>query len=90
MWGFWEGRHWRPEAALYRRDWSEKPNGRAWREMVFERWWTQAEGLTGNDGLYKVRGLLGEYEIEAVAGGKTVKASVTLKRGSGVVELRLE
>ncbi|HXI18191.1 MAG TPA: endo-1,4-beta-xylanase, partial [Chloroflexota bacterium] len=33
MWGFWEARHWRPDAALFRRDWSIKPNGRAWTEL---------------------------------------------------------
>ena len=27
MWGFWENAHWRPDAAMYRSDWSIKPNG---------------------------------------------------------------
>ncbi len=31
MWGFWEGAHWKPETALWRKDWSEKPNARVWR-----------------------------------------------------------
>ncbi|HET8550321.1 MAG TPA: endo-1,4-beta-xylanase, partial [Bryobacteraceae bacterium] len=31
IWGFWEGRHWKPAAAMFRRDWSIKPNGEAWR-----------------------------------------------------------
>lgn len=34
MWGFWEGRHWKPDAALYRKDWSTKPAGKVWEELV--------------------------------------------------------
>ena len=35
MWGFWEGRHWKPDAALYRRDWSIKPAGVVWRSWCW-------------------------------------------------------
>jgi GH35 family endo-1,4-beta-xylanase len=34
MWGFWESEHWLPNAALYRKDWSIKPNGQAWLDLV--------------------------------------------------------
>jgi GH35 family endo-1,4-beta-xylanase len=37
MWGFWEGSHWKPKSAMYRRDWSEKPNLRAYRDLVFDQ-----------------------------------------------------
>ncbi|MCX6592385.1 MAG: endo-1,4-beta-xylanase [Acidobacteria bacterium] len=73
QWGFWEGRHWLPAAALYRRDWSEKPHGKAYRELVFNQWWTNADGVTGTDGTFTVRGFLGDYEIETPAGVMPVK-----------------
>ena len=63
MWGFWEGRHWRPDCAMFRRDGSIKPNGEAYKELVFKRWWTDADGQTAADGAYKVRGFLGDYEV---------------------------
>lgn len=71
MWGFWEARHWRPEAAMYRRDWSIKPNGEVWQELVFKKWWTDVSGTAGADGIFRTRGFLGEYEVEITAGGTT-------------------
>lgn len=72
MWGFWEGRHWRPKGAMLRKDWSAKPNYEVWRELVHRRWRTEAEGATGSGGEYSVRAFRGEYEV--TAGGKTVRA----------------
>ncbi|MCS6953656.1 MAG: endo-1,4-beta-xylanase [Bryobacteraceae bacterium] len=71
IWGFWEGRHWRPEAAMYRRDWSIKPNGEVWQELIFNKWWTDVAGMTGADGTFRTRGFLGDYEVEITAGGTT-------------------
>lgn len=64
MWGFWEGRHWRPDCALYSRDWTEREHGRAYRELVFKEWWTMAEGVTDVEGKFAVRGFLGVYDVE--------------------------
>ncbi len=62
-WGFWEGSHWIPRAAWYRRDWSEKPSGAAWRGLVHGTWKTTVEGLTDRDGRFAFRGFLGQYRI---------------------------
>jgi GH35 family endo-1,4-beta-xylanase len=86
MWGFWEGRHWLPDAALYRRDWSVKPNGKAWRDLVFKEWWTNADGKTGRDGAYRTRGFLGDYRITVRANGKQVTGPTKLLPG-GVARL---
>ncbi len=76
MWGFWEGRHWRPRCAMIRRDWSTKPNFDVWREMVYKEWWTNADLKSGKDGAAAVRGFQGEYEVTARVGdrSKTVTA----------------
>lgn len=73
MWGFWEGRHWRPKGAMLRKDWTPKPNYEVWRELVYGRWRTQAQGVTDARGGYSVRAFRGEYEISA--GGRTVRAA---------------
>jgi GH35 family endo-1,4-beta-xylanase len=65
MWGFWEGRHWKPAAAPYRRDWSKKPAAQAWEDLVFKRWWTDATVKTDANGRVAVRGFQGDYEITA-------------------------
>ncbi|HWB59287.1 MAG TPA: endo-1,4-beta-xylanase, partial [Chthoniobacteraceae bacterium] len=45
-WGFWEGRHWRSDAAYFRKDWSVKPAWQAWIDLVTKKWWTNASGAT--------------------------------------------
>lgn len=63
MWGFWEGKHWMPNASLYRRDWSLKPHGQVWLDMVKSAWWTNADGQTNNKGQFQTRGFYGDYEV---------------------------
>jgi GH35 family endo-1,4-beta-xylanase len=36
-WGFWQSDHWKPDAAMYRADWSAKPNAAVWREWVVNK-----------------------------------------------------
>jgi uncharacterized protein (TIGR03437 family) len=81
LWGFWEGKHWLPRGAIYRRDWSIRPNGEAWRDLIFNQWWTDAQGTTGADGVFRTRGFLGEYVVEATAGGETREQSLTVTGG---------
>lgn len=64
FWGFWEGCHWWPSAALYRSDWTIKPAGRAYLNLVNEQWNTNVK-LTGNShGASSFRGFSGTYEVE--------------------------
>lgn len=66
-WGFWEGQHWKPFAALLRKDFSEKPNMKVWRDLVYNQWWTRESLKTDASGRATVRGFLGDYQI-TVAG----------------------
>lgn len=90
MWGFWEGSHWRPRGAMLRRDWSPKPNAEAYQDLVFKRWWTNADGKTGVQGTFVTRGFLGDYDIEAEAGGKSKRVRASLPKGGATVECVLE
>jgi endo-1,4-beta-xylanase len=89
MWGFWEGQHYNPSAALYRKDWTVKPNGRVWEELVFKEWWTDERGQTGEDGLFAVGGFLGDYEIEVEHAGRKVTVPARLERGGTLVRIVL-
>jgi hypothetical protein len=40
-WGFWAGDHWKPEGALIRKEWKERPAVTVWRELVKGKWWTE-------------------------------------------------
>ncbi len=74
MWGFWEGAHWLPTAAMLRKDWTEKPNLTVWRELVQQRWWTDVTVRTGADGVAHVRGFKGTYTVEAA--GRNAAAGI--------------
>ncbi len=72
MWGFWEGSHWKPDGAMYRRDWTPKPNAKVWDDLVTKKWWTKASVRTDARGRARFRGFFGDYEVKV--GGRTVKA----------------
>jgi GH35 family endo-1,4-beta-xylanase len=73
IWGFWEGRHWKPDAALWRRDWSIKPNGRVWVDLVTRKWHTAGETVSDADGWISFRGFHGIYQVDS-AGGPGIPA----------------
>ncbi len=84
-WGFWEKNHWIPPAAFYRTDWSPRPAGMVWKELTQKTWWTDTEVRTGADGVAKVRGFLGDYEVQV--SGTTHSAKLT--REGARLEVRL-
>lgn len=90
MWGFWEARHWRPDAAMLRRDWTPKKNFAVWRELVHGQWWTRAEAVTDANGVAAVRGYLGQHRVEARRDGRAASAAAVLRSGGPEVLLRLE
>ncbi len=64
MWGFWAGEHWWPSAALFHKDWSEKPAARALRTLLKETWHTEAAGVTDRDGGWRLPDAFhGRYQI---------------------------
>ena len=78
MWVWWEGAGWRPEAALFRRDGSEKPNGRVWREFVSERWRTDTSTTADTAGLARFRGHAGLYDLTIEHEGRTATVQYSL------------
>jgi len=46
-----------------------------YRDLVFNKWWTNASGKTNRTGAYSTRGFLGEYDIEVKSGAKTKNRS---------------
>ncbi len=75
-WGFWEGRHWRPDAAMWRKDWTLKPNGKAWLDLTTREWWTRPSGVTGQNGDFATRGFYGNYEISIISNGTKIRKTV--------------
>lgn len=88
MWGFWEGRHWLPDGAMIRRDWTEKASFQVWRDLVYRQWWTRAELTTDEAGACSATGFKGMYEVEAEFEGRKARSEVRVT-GEGS-ELRLQ
>ncbi|MEL7239030.1 MAG: endo-1,4-beta-xylanase, partial [Planctomycetota bacterium] len=68
FWGFWEGRHWLENAHLINEDWTEKPAMAAYRDLVFDEWWTEEDLDASELGEAELRAVLGAYEITASLG----------------------
>ncbi len=77
MWGFWEVGHWVPESAMWKKDWTPTKQALAYRDLVFNKWWTEVSGKADNKGIYKTRAFYGEYSI--TSGGETKKVTLSKK-----------
>jgi endo-1,4-beta-xylanase len=77
MWGFWEGAHWKPNAAMWRLDWTPKPQALAYRDLVFKKWWTQVTGKADDSGIFKLRAFYGDYMI--ISNGDTQEVTFSKK-----------
>jgi hypothetical protein len=89
MWGFWEGAHWIPRAAMYRADWSEKPNARAYKALVLDQWRTRATGTTDAQGQWRGRGFFGDYVVTVEQGGRAYEQVFTLEPGAAAPTVRV-
>ena len=63
MWGFWEGANWIPQSSLYKRDWTPTPAAEAYRDLVFNQWWTKWSGSADASGTATVRAFFGKYRV---------------------------
>lgn len=81
--GIWAGNSYNPQTSLYNLDWSLKPNGQVWHDLVTKQWWTDASGTTGASGSYRTRGFLGDYAVTVKANGATEKVHVHMPSRQG-------
>ncbi len=87
LWVFWEGTGYKPELALWRSDWSEKPNAKVWRELVDEQWRTKATGVTDAEGTFHTRGHRGLYQISVEVDGRVVTHLFNTEDGSSLLRV---
>ena len=87
FWGYWERNHWLEDAPMIRDDWSLKPSGEAFNDLVFREWWTTEQGQTDARGEVAFRGFLGDHEIAVTFGDAVVTQPVTLSKDTDLVEI---
>ncbi len=83
LWGFWNSSstdlQWR---FMYYNDWTLKPGGLAYQDLVYNKWWTREEGTTDANGKYALRAFYGDYDIKINANGKDYLISLPLYKDS--------
>ena len=88
IWGFWEGAHWKKDAAMFKKDWTEKPNAAVWREWVTKKWKTNFKATTDRAGKVQSQGHLGKYEVTVTRNGVT--KSVTYQLTKNALDLTIK
>ncbi len=89
VWGFWDGRHWKQNAPIFRKNWSLKPSGRAWEELVLGAWRTNETETTDAAGVFRLRAFRGDYEVTVRAGGRETRAAARVDANGGSVHVRI-
>jgi GH35 family endo-1,4-beta-xylanase len=89
MWGIWDTQHWHKNAVMYRPDWSLKPGGQAFEDLVWGKWRTEEQGQTDARGQLKLRGFKGNYEVEVKSGSDSKTVQATLADGGSKLEVKL-
>ena len=77
FWGFWEGAHWQPKSALWKKDWTPTPQALAYRDLVYKKWWTKISDKADKKGEFKTRAFYGDYLI--TSNGITKKVTLSKK-----------
>ncbi|MBN2340015.1 MAG: endo-1,4-beta-xylanase [Deltaproteobacteria bacterium] len=85
MWGF-KG----DDDPIYDANWNEKTAGTVYKQLVFDRWWTDEEIVTDSNGNAQTRAFYGEYDITATAGDQSVTISAHhLKNAPAEITIQL-
>ncbi len=63
QWGFWADRHWLPDGALFDKDWTLRPHGKVYLDLIKKTWSTDASGKTVKDGTFKANAFYGDYDL---------------------------
>lgn len=85
QWGFWETAHWKPQAALWRTDWTLKPAGQVFIDLVRRQWWTDESLVTDDGGECRLRAFLGRYRVNVEHEGRQSVTELSLSREGGQI-----
>lgn len=88
LWGFWEGSHWIPSAASWKKDWTILKRGEVLEEWLGKRWRTEVTRTTDAAGRIEWRGFPGSYDIKLPGHPQaTAHFSVSMKKPASTVTL---
>ncbi|WP_238163209.1 endo-1,4-beta-xylanase [Kribbella capetownensis] len=76
--GIWSKNIYNPRVALYNDDWSPKPNGLVWEDLIKRQWHTSVNGQTTAAGTFGTRGFLGDYLVTVTVNGISKQVKVAM------------
>ncbi|MBE7054373.1 MAG: hypothetical protein E7391_08940 [Ruminococcaceae bacterium] len=90
MWGHCGGGE-KKARVLYDGNFKPRLTLEVWQDLIYNKWWTNEEGTTNNNGEYTTRGFHGDYDITASANGKTKTVNAKCsKDGDNTVVITLD
>ena len=89
LWGFWEGKMWIPQAALWRKNWQPKPAGQAWMTLMKQTFNTDETLQSDAQGAIETRPFLGQVRVSASKNGVKTSRVVELDKAGAQVNLVL-
>ncbi|MFK8112028.1 MAG: endo-1,4-beta-xylanase [Rubripirellula sp.] len=88
LWGFWAGARQHPEAALLNDDFSVRPHGQVYEDLVFGSWWTDQRG-TSRGGQVVADVFKGDYEITVSIGDQVYETTLSDFAADGAMNISL-
>ncbi|MCF7848913.1 MAG: endo-1,4-beta-xylanase [Kiritimatiellales bacterium] len=89
-WCVWEDAASKPDAAFFSKDWKKKKIALAWEYMINKEWHTEATATAGANGIIKLRGFLGDYEVTVSQFGRKKIVPFKLEKGKGLLTVKLD
>ena len=85
LWGAWDGQQWRGNAVIFDDDWTIKPSGRAYFDLVKTRWRTDTTLATAENGTLTLNAFKGTYDVFVEVDGRvTAVAPVVTGDGTAI------
>lgn len=78
LWGFTDPNSVHGRRILTYSDYSLKPSGKVYEDLVYNKWWTRTGGKTDSIGKYSCRGFYGDYKITVSINGVQTEKTVSL------------
>ncbi|MDB4500954.1 hypothetical protein N9224_02125, partial [Akkermansiaceae bacterium] len=72
------------------KDWTLKPAGEVFVDLVTKQWWTDESAKTDGSGVCRLRGFLGHYQVTATVNGKSVQAEIQLGREGQQIRVEIK
>lgn len=76
MWGFWQGAHWEPQAAIFKQNFEPKLAAIQYQQLVYRDWWTRVRSTTSPTGVVSVRAFFGHYRVTITTKNQTFQQTI--------------